>query len=398
MTDKTNPSPWSRGARFGVMGVTLILIVGTVLIVFHPGYETTNDAQIDGHIHPINARIGGTIVWVNPEVEDTHFVKAGTILARLDPNDYQPVVDRLRGDVQSNMAQWKTSEDNVPIVTASANSHLSGAQAGVRDAQAEVSAAQAQYDVADASVRQISALYERAEHDRIRYEALVSTHDISRSEYEQRATDAQSLREQLDAAKANLQASDQRRVSAKEKLAQRQSDLSNAETAPQQIASAKSQVDRARGDLERSQASLHTAELDLSYTSIVAPIDGIVGRRTMEVGQRISLGQLLLTLVPPNDIWATANFRETQLQHMQVGQQVQVHVDSYGDNIRGLVESFGGATGSKYSLIAPDNATGNFVKVVQRVPVRIRLDQPGADSKPLLPGMSVEVRVRTSAP
>ena len=395
MADKNTVNSWSKKARFGVIGVALVLMIGTVFIVFHPGYETTNDAQIQGHIHPINARIGGTIIWVNPEVEDTHFVRAGTVLARLDANDYQPIVDRLRGDVQSNMAQWKSSEDNVPIVTASATSRLSAAAAGVRDAQSEVSAAQAQYKAADASVRQTAALYERAEHDRLRYQALVSTHDISRSEYEQRATDAQSLQEQLDAAKANLQAADQRRISAKEKLAQRQSDLASAETRPQQIAVAKSEVDRAKADLERSRASLRTAELDLSYTSIIAPVDGVIGRRSMEVGLRVSQGQLLLTLVPPKDVWAVANFRETQLRHMRIGQEAKIHVDSYDYDIRGLVESFGGATGSQYSLIAPDNATGNFVKVVQRVPVRIRLEQLKENAKPLLPGMSVEVRVRT---
>lgn len=398
MTGNSTPRPWNRIARFSIIGIALILIIGIAFTVFRPGYETTNDAQIDGHIHPINARIGGTIIWVNPEVEDTHFVRAGTVLARLDPNDYQPTVDRLRGEVQSNMAQWKASEDNVPIVTASATSRLSAARAGVRDAQAEVSAAESQYNAADASVRQTTALYERAEHDRLRYEALVSTHDISRSEYEQRATDAQSLREQLDAAKANLQAADQRRVSAKEKLAQRQSDLSNAETAPQRIASARSGADRTKADVDRSRASLHIAELDLSYTSVIAPVDGIVGRRSMEVGQRVSQSQLLLTLVPPRNIWATANFRETQLKHMRSGQEVKIHVDSYDRDIRGVVESFGGATGSKNSLIAPDNATGNFVKVVQRVPVRIRLNEFDVDAKPLLPGMSVEVRVRTAVP
>jgi membrane fusion protein (multidrug efflux system) len=237
MADNTTSHTWNVRAGIVIICVAAALITTLIIVVFHPGYETTNDAQIDGHIHPLNARIGGTIIWVNPEIEDTHFVKAGTILARLDPNDYQPIVDRLQGDVQSNAAQWRTSELNVPVVSATVTSRLAAAQAGVRDAEAELSTAQAQHQAAIASLRQIAALYDRAEHDRARYEALFVTHDISRSEYEQRSTDALSLGEQREAARASLEAAKQRIASAEQRLAQRRSDLDSAETAPQQIAS-----------------------------------------------------------------------------------------------------------------------------------------------------------------
>jgi membrane fusion protein (multidrug efflux system) len=395
MTEDTSAKTWNAYTVIAVFVVAAIAIISIVFFVFHPGYETTDDAQIDGHIHPIGARIAGTVVWVNPEVEDTHFVKGGTVVARLDPNDYRPTVDRLRGDAESSEAQWKSSRLNLPIVAASASTHLEAARAAVREVEADLRTAVAQHDAAEASVRQVMASYERAEDDRLRYEALLQTHDISKSEYEQRATEARSLREQLETARAVAVSSRERIASTEERLAQRKSELEDAETAPQRIAVAASGVHRTAGDLTRARAALQTANLDLSYTEIIAPIDGIVGRRSIEVGQHISGGQILFTLVAPNDIWATANFRETQLRHMRTRQPARLHVDSYGQDFTGTVESFGGATGSKYSVIAPDNATGNFVKVVQRVPVRIRIDPVNLDGRPLLPGMSLEVSVKT---
>jgi membrane fusion protein, multidrug efflux system len=392
-SDNPVRTPSKKMLMIGATLAAALCLMWVLWLVLHPGEERTNDAQIDGHIHPINSRIAGTVIWVNPLVDDTHFATAGTVLARLDPNDYQPSVDRLAGDVQASEAQLRSSVLNVPITTATATSKLVAAHAAVEDAESDLLSAQAQKEAAEAAVRQGLATYQRAENDRVRYEALVTSHEISRSEYDVRATEAKTSEALLAAAEANRDAAEQKIASFRQKLVERKSDERAAETAPQVIASARANVQRAGGDLQKSRAALFNARLDLEYTNVVAPVDGIIGKKGMEVGQRIATGQLLLTLVPPKESWAIANFRETQLRQMKVGQRATIHVDSYGKDVDGTVESIGGATGSKYSVIAPDNATGNYVKVVQRIPVRIRLDNTALGDQQLLPGMSIEVSV-----
>jgi membrane fusion protein (multidrug efflux system) len=377
--------------------LSVVLIASALLgwhFVVHPHEVNTDDAQIDGHVHPINSRIGGTITWVNPNVEDTYYVTAGTVMAHLDPNDYQPTVNRLEGDLQASEAQERAAALNLPIASATALSRLGSAQASLAEADADLKTAISQKTAADATVTQAEANYRRAEDDRVRYQALVATHEISLSEYDQRATDAKSTGALLAAAQANSAVADQRIEAARQKIIERQSDLRLAETAPQSIASARANMQRAAGETKRSQATLWNAQLDLGYTDLVAPVSGIVGRKSMEVGQRVAANQLMLTLAPPKDVWAIANFRETQLKKMRIGQPARVHVDSIGQDFEGTVESIGGATGSKYSVIAPENATGNYVKVVQRIPVRIRLNGLESASPLLLPGMSIEVSVR----
>jgi len=377
--------------------LSVVLIASALLgwhFVVHPHEVNTDDAQIDGHVHPINSRIGGTITWVNPNVEDTYYVTAGTVMAHLDPNDYQPTVNRLEGDLQASEAQERAAALNLPIASATALSRLGSAQASLAEADADLKTAISQKTAADATVTQAEANYRRAEDDRVRYQALVATHEISLSEYDQRATDAKSTGALLAAAQANSAVADQRIEAARQKIIERQSDLRLAETAPQSIASARANMQRAAGETKRSQATLWNAQLDLGYTDLVAPVSGIVGRKSMEVGQRVAANQLMLTLAPPKDVWAIANFRETQLKKMRIGQPARVHVDSIGQDFEGTVESIGGATGSKYSVIAPENATGNYVKVVQRIPVRIRLNGLESAGPLLLPGMSIEVSVR----
>jgi membrane fusion protein, multidrug efflux system len=379
--------------------VISLVVLGVLIvcaILSRPLFEEvrTNDAQVEGHIHPVNARIAGTVIWVDPNMDDTHFVQVGTVIARLDRNDYSPTVSRLTGEEEASKAQLTSARLNLPIAQAAAQTRLSSARAAVAEAEADLLNAQSQRVSASALVTQVRASYKRAEDDRRRYEALVQTHEISKSEYDQRATEAKTLGAQLDAAIANVEAAEQRIAASRQKLLERKSDLENAETAPELIATAKTNVERAAADLKKSQAALLNASLDLGYTDITAPVSGIVGRKQIESGQRVTVGQLLLTIVPPKDVWAIANFKETQLHHMRVGQSATIHIDSYNRDFSGTVESIGGATGSRYSLIAPENATGNYVKVVQRVPVRIRLDSSQLnDQQPLLPGMSIEVTV-----
>lgn len=206
-------------------------------------------------------------------------------------------------------------------------------------------------------------------------------------------TEASVSAAQLAAAEANLQAAQEKIQSSKQDIAERKEEVAAAAAAPQLIATAHSSVGRVIGELKESKAELHNAQLNLGYTEIVAPVSGIVGRRSLETGQRVAPGQLLLDLVSTDDIWVTANFKETQLSHVTPGASVTIHVDTYDSDLKGSVESIGGATGSKYALIAPDNATGNYVKVVQRIPVRIRLTAKDVSGRPLLPGMSVEAKV-----
>ncbi len=355
---------------------------------------STDDAQIDGHVHPLNARVGGTITWVNPDVDDTKFVQAGTVLARLDTNDYTPSVDRLKGDVQSEQAQLQSAQLAVPITQATAGSKLASARASVSEAMAELASAQAGEASARAQIDQAAASHTRAEGDRTRYEQLVNAHEISRSEYDQRMTDSKVSEAQQTVAQQSLLAAEQRVAAARQHIAERQSDVQAAAAAPELVATSRSNVERVSGDLKKSQASLHDAELNLGYTNIVAPVSGVVGRKQIEAGQRVAAGQLLLNIVPTDDLWVIANFKETQLRHMTVGSEAKVHVDAYGMTLSGRVESIGGATGSKYALLAPENATGNYVKVVQRIPVRIRISVPVDREHTLLPGMSVETTVQ----
>jgi membrane fusion protein, multidrug efflux system len=379
---------------FATVGLIAILAGGAVTWLHLSGKAYTDDAQLEGHIHPINARVGGTVVWVNRDLEDTRFVKAGTVLARLDTNDYTPTVDRLKGDLQAEQAQLQSAQLAVPITQASADNKLLSARAAVDEAQAELASAHAGEQAAQAQIAQAEAAYHRAEADRARYEQLVGSHEISRSEYDQRMTDAKVSEAQLNTARANLMAAQQKIEAARKHLAERRNDVQVAATAPQVIATSRSSVERVSGELKKSQAALHDAELNLSYTEIVAPVSGVVGRKQIEAGQRVAPGQLLLNIVPTNDLWVIANFKETQLRHMAVGSPASVYVDSYGITLRGAVESIGGATGSKYALIAPENATGNYVKVVQRIPVRIHIRFQQDEQQLLLPGMSVEASVQ----
>jgi len=384
-----------RAAVLSVSLAFLVLVVGGGLLWAHSyGTASTDDAQIDGHVHPINARVGGTVIWVNPDIDDTKFVKAGTVLARLDTNDYRPAVDRLTGDVESEQAQLQSAQLAVPITSANTSSRLGSAHAAVAEAEAELASAKAGEAAAQAQISQTQASFRRAEGDRARYEQLMNSHEISRSEYDARMTEANVASAQLAAAQANLQAAQQRIQAALQHVTERQQDVTAASVAPQLVATAQSSVQRVSGELKRSQASLHDAQLNLSYTEIVAPVSGIIGRRSLETGQRIAPGQLILNIVPTDDLWVTANFKETQLRRITPGNTAEIHVDTYGIDLHGSVESIGGATGSKYALIAPDNATGNYVKVVQRIPVRIHIQSALASDRPLLPGMSVEVRIK----
>jgi membrane fusion protein, multidrug efflux system len=378
----------------GLVAVVVLAIVGTLYWLHSRQYEDTDDAQVDGDIHPISARINGTVLAVNPRVEENRFVAAGTVLIDVDPADYKAAVASAQAEVDRLGANAAASSAEVPVQSANAIGQWRVAEAAVAQARQSVATEVANLRAAKARVDQAQANAAKTEADRQRYSNLLAKQEISRSEYDQRATDSRNAHAALDAAQADVTAAEGRVAQARAGVAQQEANLDKARTAPQQIAEVRARFGSANADLAKAAAQLETAKLNLSYTHVVAPVSGIVGHKSVESGQRVQPGQELLTIVEVDDAWITANFKETQLRLMRPGQPARIHVDSYGVDLAGHVESIAAATGARFSLLPPENASGNFVKVVQRLPVRIRLDHAQEPQRPLRPGMSVDVAVK----
>jgi len=372
----------------------VVLVTGTTGWMYLSSYESTDDAQVDGHLNPISARISGTILRVNPDVQDSHFVQAGTVLAEIDPADFQAERDRAQAEYERLQAGSVAAEKDITVTSSGSTGRLDLAHAAVSEAEDSVASEQASLQAAEARLAGADANFKRAEGDRQRYEKLLAKHEISQSEYDRVATEASTDREAVTAGRAETLAAQKRIAQAQSRLAERKADLLSAGSAPQQIASSRAKAAAAVSEAARARAQLTTAQLNLDYTKIIAPVSGIIGRKTVEAGQRVQPGQQLLTIIPVDDIWVTANFKETQLRKMKPGESVVFRADASGRDYRGHIDALGGATGSRFSLLPPENASGNYVKVVQRVPVRIVLE-PGenADHR-LRPGMSVEAKVR----
>jgi len=377
---------------WGALAVSLIAGVCYWLYARH--YEATDDAQVDGHFAQLSTRITGTVTYVNPLVENDRYVTAGTLLLELDPRDYEADLEHAKATLETKEAATSAAKLQVPITRASAFSQLQMAEAAREQALESVAAAQADLTSAEARVQQDEAVAGKAERDRIRYAALVEKREISRSFYDARATDATATAQTLSSDRAAMTAAQQRVAEAKSLVTEREAQVSGARTAPQQYSDAVAHESSAQGELDQARADVHTAELNLSYTKIYAPVSGVVGHKTVELGHRIQPGQSLLTVVPIDDIWITANFKETQLRRMHPGQPVIIHVDTYGRDYKGTVEDMAGASGPLYSLFPPENASGNYVKIVQRFPIRIHIDKGENPNHDLRPGMSVEATVR----
>jgi membrane fusion protein, multidrug efflux system len=377
-----------------IAALIVLLVAFTAGWVYLSSYESTDDAQVDGHLHAISARISGTILSVNPDVQDSHFVKAGTVLAEIDPADFQAERDRAQAEYDRLQASSVAAEKDIAVTSSGSNGRLDLARAAINEADDSVASERAALQAAEARLAGAEANFNRAEADRQRYEKLLAKHEISQSEYDRVATEASTDREAVSAGRAETLAAQKRIAQAQSRLAERKADLLSAGSAPQQIASSRAKAAAAVSDAARARAQLTTAQLNLGYTKIIAPVSGIIGRKTVEAGQRVQPGQQLLTIIPVDDLWITANFKETQLQKMKPGQAVTIRADASGRDYRGHIDSLGGATGSRFSLLPPENATGNYVKVVQRVPVRIVLEQGENDDHRLRPGMSVEPKVR----
>jgi membrane fusion protein, multidrug efflux system len=378
---------------FSLAGFVLA-IVGVLLYRYFASYESTDDAQIDGYIYPVSSRVPGYVVRVT--ADNNQFVQAGTVLAQLDPKDYDVTVANAKATWANTRAASEAARTNVPLTSVNTSSQLSSAQSDVENAEASLAAAERQFEAAQGTLRQAEANDLKAQDDVTRYKPLAEKDEIPQREYTQAVDTQKATAAAIEVAKASAAAAEQAVNGARTRVAQAEAGLNYAQTRPQQISLQQSRAQAADAQAEQAQAALQQAQLNLQYTTVVASVSGIVGQRTVQPGQNVSPGQQLMTIVPldSENIWVTANFKETQLTYMQPGQPVKISVDTYGRSYDGHVLNIGGATGARYSLLPPENATGNYVKVVQRIPVKI-LFEKGQDPQHLLRvGMSVEPKVR----
>jgi membrane fusion protein (multidrug efflux system) len=383
-----------RRILFIVPALVMIAAASVLLYRHFAAWESTDDAEIDGYIYPVSSRVPGYVNRVM--VDDNQFVQAGTVLAELDPKDYEVAVANAKANLANDQASAASLATNVPITSVNTSSQLSSAQAGVENVKAALGAAQREFDAAQASLRQAEANDLKAQDDVTRYKPLAAKDEIPQQQYTQAVDSERATAAGVQSAQATAAAKEQAVTQARARLAQSEAQLKYAQTRPQQISVQHSRARAAQAETQRAIAVLEQAELNLQYTTIVAPVSGIVGERSVQPGQNVTPGQQLMTIVPldSRNIWVTANFKETQLKHMLPGQAVKISVDTYGRTYDGHVLNIAGATGARFSLLPPENATGNYVKVVQRIPVKIVFDKGQDPQHPLRPGMSVEPKVR----
>jgi membrane fusion protein, multidrug efflux system len=396
-----------RLARILVPVVLLIVLAaaGYALWKHFSAYESTDDAEIDGHIDAISARISGHLSDVL--VEDAQLVKQGDVLVRIDPNDYEVAVAKAEADLADAEAALQSSRAELPIVstnTAStldtARSSRADAEAGLTSAERQLNAAQARLETAQAQVTEAEANYKKDADDAARYQQLVVKDEIAQQLYDEAVQTAAAAKATVAARNASVNEARQNITAAEAAVKQAQTRITQADatiqaalTRPHQVAQSQDREKSAAAKVAQERALLDQARLNLSYTVIRAAATGIIGKKTAELGENVSPGESLMALVPLEDIWVTANFKETQLQRIRPGQKVVFSVDAYSREYHGHVTGIGGASGSRFSVLPPENATGNYVKVVQRIPVRIDLD-PGENKDHLLrPGMSVDPKV-----
>jgi membrane fusion protein, multidrug efflux system len=381
--DRRGPAGFFRehpNAKWIIAAVLVLLIIGGIYTwQYYAVRESTDDAQIDGHINPISPRVTGTVI--NVLHDDNEVVQAGTLLVEMDPKDYQVAVDRARADLANAQANATAADVGVPLTQTTSSSQLVAADAGVKTAQREIESDKAKLNDAQAMFAKTSA-------DLQRMQMLIAKDEISHQQYDAAVAANSSAKANVDVANADI-------ATAESRAAQAQAQAESARTVPEQLKVTRARAGAATAEVQRAISALAQAELNLQYTKIVAPVTGVLSKRSVEPGQVVQAGQPLFSIVNLDDIWTTANFKETQLRDMRVGQKAKIKVDAYGHEYNGTVESLGGATGARFSLLPPENATGNYVKVVQRIPVRIRFDKGEDPGHQLRPGMSVEPTVFT---
>jgi membrane fusion protein, multidrug efflux system len=389
--EKPEESP-KKSKRGIVIAVVLVLVVLAGIYFWRSTYsEDTDDAQVDGDLYQVSSRVAGQVLHV--DVEENQYVQAGAPIAEIDPRDLQVALDQANADLATAQADYVQATVNVPITTINVRTTVSTSSSDVLGSQASVLQAQANVSAAQAHVEEAKANAVKAQLDVDRYTPLVAKDVISKQQFDAAVQSASATQAALAQAQRSVAADEEQVKLAQQRLAQSQDQAKqSAQTAPQQIKVQQAHAQSAFAQVQQAQAKVDQAKLNLSYGKIVAPISGIVSKKNVSVGDNLSVGQDLLTIVPLDNLWVTANFKETQLKQMQQGQEVKLEVDALGGRkFTGKVTQVGGATGSRLSLFPPENATGNYVKVVQRIPVRIDFTNLAQENKDhaLRPGMSV---------
>src|SRR5215472_2006079 len=399
-------NPKTKRLVFGAGALVLAAVAG--LFLYYHNRESTDDAQVDGHITPIASKVYGRVEQVL--VEDNQPVRAGQVIVQLDPRDYQAALDEAKASLALAEGEARSAGVDVPRTSETSASNTSSAQAQLGGAQADLMRAQAAYDqaqtadlaYAEANVEKSRANSVLAEADLARYLPLVKKDEISKQQYDAAKANADATASALNAdeqrlaqAKRNIDISHAQLDAAKARVLQAEAGVASARADTKRVAMRSADAQAKLAKVEQVRAQVAAAALNLSYTNIVAPVDGVVTHKQVEDGQIVQQGQGLMVIVPLQDVWVTANFKETQLRGMRPGQKAYVEVDTYGKTFPGHVDSLAGATGAVVSLLPPENATGNFVKVVQRIPVKIVLDPIPPSVAVLRPGMNVDATVIT---
>ena len=398
-------------ARWILLLIPIVLIIAGYFV--YEGYfayrESTDDAQIDGHINPVAAKIAGYVVLLN--VEDNQPVKAGDLILKIDSKDYKVALERAEADLVAAQSASRAAHSQVPMTSTTTSSQRNLAGAGIEQAESaknaalkDVETAKAKLESSRARVREAEAAHTKTMQDLERMKLLISKDEVSKQQYDAAVAAADSARAARDSAQAgvnessnSIEAVQARVAQAEARIKEAQANLQATQTAPQQLAISRSNAQTAQARVQQAEAALAQAQLNIEYTEVRAPIDGIVSQRRVELGQYIQPGQPLLALVPLHNVWITANFKENQLKNMRQGQKAIVTVDAYGGRkYEGHIDSIAAATGARFSLLPPENATGNYVKVVQRVPVKIVIDKGEDVQHPLRPGLSVIATVITN--
>jgi membrane fusion protein (multidrug efflux system) len=383
-----------RNSKKVIAGAVIVLIIaiGVGWYLYARGVEDTDDAQIDGHLVPVASRVEGTIQMV--AVDDNQTVTAGATLVQLDPRDYQVALDQERAQYDQAGAQLAASGPNVPMTRITNESDVATDSAGITAAEAAVEEARRNLAGSIARYKESEAQDEHAQANFQRYKTLLDKNEVSRADYDQYRAAALAQAQTAAANQAAVESAEKTVDQRQAQLAQQKTKLEESRnSAPLRLAIREADTKGQMANVEAAKAALEKAKLNLSYARIVAPVAGVVTQRNAEPGARISAGEQLLMIVQTDNLWVTANFKETQLERMHPGQRVKVHVDAMHQDFKGTVESMPAITGSRTSVLPPENATGNYVKVIQRMPVRIRLNPGQKDLEKLRPGMSVEPKV-----
>jgi membrane fusion protein (multidrug efflux system) len=387
-----SPYPRRHSYKRWILLASLVVLAvgGAFLWHYLSGFESTDDAQVDVHLYPVSARISGYIQKVN--VDDNQWVEAGSTLVAIDPKDYEVALARAQATLSTSEASAKASNIDVPVSSVDTTSQLKFSSSDIQNAEAAIEAAEKQAAAAQARVLEAQAENVKAQDDVTRYHLLLTKEEVPRQTFDHAYATAATDSAAVAAAEADEAAAQQAVVEAHSRLTAAQAHYEDAQAGPQRVASTRAKASSAMADVNQKKAAVEQAELNLGYTKILAPVAGEVTKKVV-VGLNVEPGEQMLTVVPLDQVWITANFKETQLKYMRVGQKARLKLDSNGHTYRGHVDSIAGATGPIFSLLPPENATGNYVKIVQRVPVKIVLEPGENQDHALRPGMNVEAKV-----